>query len=125
MLASEGGKTARFRPLTLFPPNLGINLRSHRKVLVCDGTGFTGGLNIADGNVSCLAKKEGIKAIHDMHFRFEGPVVSQLRGRLLLNWAFCTNRYTPRRRGGKRRQATPPAGWLLTARETMRTCLTT
>lgn len=95
LLASEGVKTARFRPLTLFPPNLGINLRSHRKVLVCDGTGFTGGLNIADGNVSCLAKKEGIKAIHDMHFRFEGPVVSQLRGAFLLNWAFCTNRYTP------------------------------
>lgn len=94
-LAREGIKTARFRPIRLFPPNLGINLRSHRKVLVCDGAGFTGGINIADGNVSTLAKKHGIKAIHDMHFRFEGPVVNQLRGAFLLNWAFCTEHYTP------------------------------
>ncbi len=85
MLASEGGKNRAFQAAHAFSsqsghqfaqPPQGAGLRWH--------TGFTGGLNIADGNVSCLAKKEGIKAIHDMHFRFEGPVVSQLRG------AFCS-----------------------------------
>lgn len=89
ILAAKGVSVARFRPFKLFPPDFGINLRCHRKVLVCDDTGFTGGINIADGNVLALARKEGIPAIQDMQFRFQGPVVEQLRAAFLLNWAFC------------------------------------
>lgn len=94
ILRDKGVRTTRFRPLKLIPPNLGINLRSHRKVLVCDGIGFTGGMNIADGNLNNLHKK-GLKHIQDVQFRFEGPVVSELRQAFLLNWSFCEGTFTP------------------------------
>lgn len=94
ILARLGVKTTLFRPLSIFPPNLGINLRSHRKVLVCDETGFTGGMNISDGNL--LKVNPGKKGkIQDVQFKCEGPVVSQLRRAFLLNWSFCTNEFTP------------------------------
>lgn len=92
ILEASGVKTTRFRPPELFPPKFGINLRSHRKVLVCDETGFTGGMNIADGNVLCIP---GISHIQDMQFQFEGPIVAQLTQAFLLNWSFCVGSYTP------------------------------
>lgn len=92
ILSGKGVPTARFRPPKLFPPNFGINLRSHRKVLVCDNVGFTGGMNIADGNLLKL-KGNRKSLIQDMHFRFEGPVVKQLRRAFLLNWGFCTSQF--------------------------------
>ena len=39
-LAARGIRTALFLPPKLFPPNLSINLRNHRKVLVCDDIGL-------------------------------------------------------------------------------------
>lgn len=94
ILAKLGVRTTRFRPLTLFPPNFGINLRSHRKILVCDDIGFTGGMNISDGNLFKvdLARK---KRIQDVQFRCRGPIVSELRRAFLLNWSFCTGEFTP------------------------------
>lgn len=94
ILAKKGVKTTRFRPLTLFPPNFGINLRSHRKVLVCDKIGFTGGMNISDGNLLKITKRKKAK-IQDVQFKCQGPVVSQLRRAFLMNWSFCTNEFTP------------------------------
>lgn len=90
ILAKKGIKTAIFRPVSLIPLRLGINLRNHRKTLICDGTGFTGGMNIADGDLLQWTPGKNGK-IQDMQFRFEGPVVSQLRRAFLLNWAFCSN----------------------------------
>ena len=90
-LAARGVKTALFMPPRLFPPNLSINLRNHRKMLVCDSVAFTGGMNISDDNIA-----EGkTKYVQDMHFQCEGPIVDQLRRAFLLNWGFCTNHYTP------------------------------
>lgn len=94
ILAGLGVKTTRFRPIRLFPPNFSINLRSHRKVLVCDSTGFTGGMNISDGNLLKLTKKKKDK-IQDVQFRCRGPIVSELRRAFLLNWSFCTGEFTP------------------------------
>ncbi|MBD5640927.1 MAG: cardiolipin synthase [Desulfovibrio sp.] len=94
ILARLGVRTTRFRPLTLFPPNLGINLRSHRKILVCDNIAFTGGMNISDGNLIKLDKPEKGR-IQDVQFRCEGPIVSELRRAFLLNWSFCTGEFTP------------------------------
>lgn len=94
ILAKKGVKTTRFRPLFQWPPNLGINLRSHRKCLVCDAIGFTGGMNISDGNLLKLNPRKKGK-IQDVQFMCEGPIVSQLRRAFLLNWAFCTNDTTP------------------------------
>lgn len=94
ILAKRGIKTTIFRPLRLFPPSLGINLRSHRKVLVCDDVAFVGGMNIADGNLlNYEPNKKG--KIQDMHFRCVGPVVGQIRRAFLMNWAFCTREFTP------------------------------
>lgn len=91
ILARHGVRATRFLPPRLIPPSLTINLRNHRKVLVCDAVGFTGGMNIADGNLHSA----GSHRIQDMHFRCLGPVVSQLRHAFLLNWSFCTNEYSP------------------------------
>lgn len=42
-IAKAGARVAYFLPPRLFPPNLMINLRDHRKLLVCDDIAFTGG----------------------------------------------------------------------------------
>ena len=51
-LAEHGVHVAMFLPPRLFPPNFSINLRNHRKMLVCDNTAFTGGMNISDDNIA-------------------------------------------------------------------------
>ncbi len=93
ILAKEGIKTTVFRPMSLVPPKFGINLRSHRKVLICDAIGFTGGMNISDGNMLKLGSQKK-SLIQDMQFRCEGPIVNQMRRAFLINWAFCTNELT-------------------------------
>ena len=90
-LAKRGVQVAQFMPPRLFPPNFSINLRNHRKMLVCDSVAFTGGMNIADDNLTAGKTKY----VQDMHFMCEGPIVDQLRRAFLLNWGFCTNSYTP------------------------------
>jgi cardiolipin synthase len=66
-----------------------INLRSHKKILLVDGAvGFTGGMNIADENVMATRPK---MPVQDLHFRIEGPVVSQLAEAFMADWAFATN----------------------------------
>ena len=65
-----------------------LNLRSHKKLLVVDGTvGFTGGLNISDLNVLAGRPKHPVS---DTHFRLEGPVVTQLLDVFAQDWSFAT-----------------------------------
>ena len=90
-LERRGVRTARFLPPSLVPPSFSINLRNHRKVLVCDTVGFTGGMNISDGNLASAGKRR----IQDVHFRCVGPVVSSLRHAFVLHWGFCTGDYAP------------------------------
>jgi cardiolipin synthase len=87
-LRHDGVAAARFMhsPLPWRMPFL--NLRNHKKILVVDGTiGFTGGMNIADENVMATRPKEPVQ---DMHFRVEGPVVTQLAQAFLDDWSFVT-----------------------------------
>jgi cardiolipin synthase len=87
-LRRHGVKAARFlhSPLPWRMPFL--NLRSHRKILVVDGTtGFTGGMNIGDENVLATRPKEPVQ---DTHFRVEGPVVCQLTEAFAQDWAFAS-----------------------------------
>ncbi len=66
-----------------------LNLRSHKKILVVDGTiGFTGGMNIADENVMATRPKEPVQ---DTHFRVEGPVICQLTEAFVQDWSFATD----------------------------------
>ena len=73
-----------------------LNLRNHRKLLVVDGTlGFTGGMNIAAGN--CIDNRPR-HPIRDMHFKVEGPVVSELQALFAEDWNFaCGEKLTGER----------------------------
>jgi cardiolipin synthase len=65
-----------------------LNLRSHKKILLVDGIiGFTGGMNIADENVLATNPK---MPVTDLHFRIDGPVVSQLAEAFAEDWAFVS-----------------------------------
>ncbi len=88
-LKDKGVQVAEFLPMRLFPPNVFINLRNHRKVMVADGKGFTGGMNIADYHVRTHARF----SVQDVHFACSGPLVTQLREAFLLDWGFCTHNY--------------------------------
>ena len=61
-----------------------FNNRTHRKILVLDGSiGFTGGVGIADlwrGNAS------NPNEWRDTHFKVTGPVVSQMQAVFMDNW---------------------------------------
>ncbi|MCW5550584.1 MAG: PLDc N-terminal domain-containing protein [Verrucomicrobiae bacterium] len=66
-----------------------MNLRNHRKLLVADGAvGFTGGINIRQGNVLAAQPR---RPVQDLHFRLEGPVVTQMQEAFANDWAFCTD----------------------------------
>lgn len=65
-----------------------LNLRNHRKILIVDGkTGFAGGINISRAN---LIETSPWRPVRDLHFGFEGPVVSQLMEAFADDWAFTT-----------------------------------
>ena len=87
-LCGEGVRAARFMH-SLLPWRMPfINLRNHKKVLVLDGmVAFTGGMNIADENVMAARPK---MPVQDLHFRIDGPVVSQLAEAFVDDWAFVT-----------------------------------
>jgi len=91
---------ARFLP-TLRPWRIHyVNLRNHRKILVVDGRiGFTGGMNIREGNV---LESRPSHPVRDVHARIEGPVVAHLQQAFAEDWYFTTGqkltgeRYFPR-----------------------------
>ncbi|WP_437187904.1 cardiolipin synthase [Planctomicrobium sp. SH668] len=87
-LAEAGIQSARFLP-TLGPRLLTYaNLRNHRKLLIVDGlVGFTGGMNI---RASCSTDYDTSHQVKDVHFRFEGPVVSHLQEAFVTDWLFTT-----------------------------------
>lgn len=63
------------------------NLRTHRKILIVDGSvAFTGGMNIREGFSIAL---HGKQAYGDTHFRVEGPVVADLFHLATEDWRFA------------------------------------
>ncbi|MCA0026643.1 MULTISPECIES: phosphatidylserine/phosphatidylglycerophosphate/cardiolipin synthase family protein [unclassified Mesorhizobium] len=65
------------------------NLRTHRKILVVDGTvAFTGGMNIRKG---FSAEFAGSNSSRDTHFRVTGPVVADLFSVAAEDWRFASN----------------------------------
>jgi cardiolipin synthase A/B len=61
-----------------------VNNRTHRKLLVVDGTvGFTGGVGIAD---EWSGDAQDPDHWRDTHYRIEGPVVAQMQAAFLDNW---------------------------------------
>ena len=81
-------KLAYFLPPRLIPPQFSINLRTHRKVLICDSeTGFTGGMNISQNHLANLKRRSRVQ---DVHFRCFGPIAQQLEIAFLMDWSFAT-----------------------------------
>lgn len=88
MLEKGGVQTARFMRPVIGVRLVYANLRSHRKLLVIDGThGFTGGMNIRAGFVTAIAKES---VTRDTHFQVGGPVVYQLMINFAHDWQFTT-----------------------------------
>ncbi len=89
ILAKRGVPVKLFLKPKLIPPTLHFNLRNHRKVLVVDGwVGFTGGMNIGDRHLA--EDLDNPKRVVDVHFRLEGPVVSQLEQVFIDDWRFVS-----------------------------------
>jgi cardiolipin synthase len=67
-----------------------VNNRTHRKLLIVDGTvGFTGGVGIAD---KWRGQAQDPDHWRDTHFRAEGPVVAQMQAVFNDNWVKATGR---------------------------------
>lgn len=87
LLRKLGVAAKRYMPLHFVLRILTMNLRNHRKIMVVDGRlGFTGGMNIRQGN---MQSENPQNPLHDMHFKVEGPVVRQLQRVFAEDWAFC------------------------------------
>ncbi|RLK51449.1 cardiolipin synthase [Alkalispirillum mobile] len=94
LLRRAGVRHARFLAPHLLPPEIYINLRNHRKLLVADGhIGFTGGMNISDHHLTSTGA--GRRPVQDLHFRVTGPVVADLEQVFLEDWAFATGDENP------------------------------
>lgn len=62
-----------------------INFRNHRKIVICDGKiAFTGGVNITDTQDLRIDPK----AYHDVHMRFEGPIVEWFETVFAEDWYY-------------------------------------
>jgi cardiolipin synthase A/B len=86
-LEAAGAKVAWFRPPRWYTLHK-LNNRTHRKILVVDGrVGFTGGVGIAE---EWTGNCEDPGHWRDTHVRVEGPVVRDLLGGFLDNWAEAT-----------------------------------
>ena len=85
-LRREEVRHARFLPSFALWHLTMVNLRTHRKILVTDGrVGFTGGMNIRMGH--CLQRRPR-SPVQDIHFRVQGPVVTQLQEVFADDWLF-------------------------------------
>jgi len=93
LLAARGVEVARFLPLRTILPEVHVNLRNHRKVLLTDGrVAFTGGMNIGDRHLA--DNTDNPERVVDANFRITGPVIRQLQQVFLDDWSFATGRAT-------------------------------
>lgn len=82
-MIDAGVHVAWFNPIS-FSQVQEINGRTHRKILVVDGTvGFTGGVGVADYWAGNADSKDSWR---DTHFRIEGPPLRYLEACFYENW---------------------------------------
>jgi cardiolipin synthase len=94
LMRRKGISVARFLPFSLLARGFHLNLRGHRKILTVDGRiGYTGGMNIGDRHLAVDLKRK--KRVIDVHFRLEGPSVSQLEDAFAEDWRFATGERLP------------------------------
>jgi len=98
----------RFNPITLLPPSLNLNLRSHRKMLIIDNLyAFTGGSNIGDRHLA--ERSENIHRVMDIHFRLQGRIVDELEWAFRRDWHYCrgTRELSPFRHSNPNKTVAP------------------
>jgi cardiolipin synthase A/B len=82
-MKNAGVSVRRFHAPVWYRPER-MNNRTHRKLLIVDGTvGFTGGVGIAD---AWSGHAQDPDHWRDTHFRAEGPVVAQMQAVFMDNW---------------------------------------
>lgn len=87
-LGRLGVPVRRFMPNHLVMRLVTMNLRNHKKLLIIDGkTGFTGGMNIRQGN---MIQRQPPHPVRDLHFKVQGPVVEQMQRVFAEDWHFCS-----------------------------------
>jgi len=91
-LRRAGVPTARFLPPRLLPPNLSLNCRNHRKILIADGrVAFIGGMNLGGREVGGGTGRR----MTDIHFKLLGPIVAQLAETFAEDWQFAAAERLP------------------------------
>jgi cardiolipin synthase len=86
-LRQAGVKVVQFLPLSE-ALRLPMNLRTHRKIVVVDGTvAFTGGMNVGDVYMSGSAERPTWR---DTLLSIRGPAVAPLTAIFLMDWHFMT-----------------------------------
>jgi cardiolipin synthase len=86
-MKAAGVQVELYHPLRWY--SLGrMNNRTHRKLLVVDGTvGFTGGVGIAD---KWSGNADSPEHWRDSHYELRGPAVAQMQAAFLDNWIKAT-----------------------------------
>ena len=88
-LLAAGGELAWFHPMRFgrIWQRPWLNLRTHRKIVVIDGTlAYTGGINITDEEDERLRGD----AYRDLHVRLEGDVARALQVTFVEDWSYAT-----------------------------------
>ena len=87
-LKQAGATVAFFHPMAALRLRPLLNMRSHRKIVICDGlVGFTGGINVTRDE----DERINPKAYRDTHIRLEGLAVRWLQLVFLEDWHYSTN----------------------------------
>ncbi|MDI6024739.1 phospholipase D-like domain-containing protein [Corticibacterium sp. UT-5YL-CI-8] len=87
-MEAAGVVVHRFRPLHWYSIDR-LNNRTHRKLLIIDGTvGFTGGVGIGD---EWLGNAETPAHWRDNHYRVKGPAVADMQAAFAENWLEASN----------------------------------
>lgn len=93
-LVARGVTTLTFLPIGKMLPRFTLNLRNHRKILLCDGKhAFTGGMNIRQCHLVQTCQPN--RATKDFMFSLKGPVVQQI-GQIFENdWFYACGEKLP------------------------------
>ena len=89
-IKESGGQVIEYHPLHWFALTAAQhrNNRTHRKLLIVDGTvGFTGGAGVSD---HWTGNADSPEHYRDTHYRVKGPAVAQLQAAFLDNWMETT-----------------------------------
>lgn len=83
LMKDAGVEVRKYHPLRWYNVSR-MNNRTHRKILVVDGSiAFTGGVGIAD---NWLGHAQDADHWRDSHYRIAGPVAAQMQAAFLDNW---------------------------------------